>query len=239
MITAAYITGVQDNLRQNGIINYASEDMAQGDAAALAHGVEAGGQPEGEEAAPVDQGALATEGAHPAVTHIVAKALSDMAQQAGEEAQVAHAKAQIIQGAVDQISGTGELKTASAPGNNNVVAGAKPGHVAKGESNAKSGDHDEELKNAMPNTAHRPDVFNPMPGKTKVKGGAVGKEGAHPGAEGKPGLHKDLNKELKNAMPNTAKRPSVYGKPGHQANKNSGEVGNEKAASLSEYLSSL
>lgn len=236
MITSAYIKGVQRYMVENDLVRYASEEQAEGDAEQLGGAVE--------EQLPVDQGAIAQEGAAPQATHIVAQALSEMAQHAAEDAQVAGAKAEVVQNAISAIAKTGSLKYASSPGDNNVVAGHRPGRVAGGESSAQSSDHDEELSNAVDNTAKRQSYFNPNPGKTGLKGGVIGKESAHPGANAQGPVSPDHDQELSNAVPNTAHRPSYHGAPG-KTDLKGGKIGNErpnngeKNASLSNYLASL
>ena len=228
----AYIQGVQASLAQKGIVNYANEEAAIADAGMLGQGAQ--------EQLPVDQGGLATEGAAPQETAVVAKALEEMAQQAGSEAEVAKAKAEIVQNAVGALSGAGAgeptakfAAEAGAPGDNNVVAGHKPGSVAAGESNVKATDHDEELSNAVNNTAHREDVFSSMPGRQADGGkGYLGSEAPHPGAEGNPGKASDLNKELSNAVSNTKDRANYHGAPGDQADEDKGHLGVEKLSSV-------
>lgn len=224
MITTAYVRGVQRCMLENEVLAYDNEKVAEADAEAIAHGL-----------ASLDgnEGVLATDGADLGVTDTIAIALSKMSETDDSNEKIA---------CIDEML---EKLSESAPGDNNVVAGAKPGKVAKGESSAKKTDHDEELSNAVDNTAHRPNVFNAHPGKTGVKGGTIGSEKSHPGANGQGPVAKDHDKELSNAVPNTAHRPNVHGKPGHTATKG-GTVGkesaqpkHEKKAELSDFLARL
>jgi len=220
-------------MHHRGIVNYASAEEAAGDAEALSEAIEGN--------LPVDRGGLASEGAAPDETEAVAQALAAMAAQGDPEEKVA-----AIREALDRLS-SGQVTKFSkfavdsgSPGDNNVVAGHKPGHRAAGESDASSTDHDEELSNAMPNTVHREDVFHSRPGVQANRGkGAIGAEGAHPGAEGNPGQHRDHNRELSNAVPTTVERPNVHGAPGRQSDSGKGTIGVEKGASLSAILARL
>lgn len=231
-VSMAYIQGVQASLAQAGIVNYANEEAASEDAAMLGQGVQ--------EQLPIDQGGLATEGAAPQETVVIAKALEEMAEQAGSEAGVAKAKAEIVQNAVSALSGAGAgeetakfAAEAGALGDNLVVAGYKPGYVAAGESNAKATDHDQELSNAIDNTSHREDVFHSMPGYQADEGkGYIGSEAPHPGAEGNPGQVEDLDQELSNAVSNTKDRPNYHGAPGSQSDEDKGHIGTEKLSSV-------
>jgi hypothetical protein len=207
------------------VLAYENEKVAEADAEALGHALEQLG----------GEGVLATDGATAEVTDVIAIALSKMSETDDEQEKVAH-----IEEAVEEIT-----KIASSPGNNNVVAGAHPGKVAKGESSAKSTDHKKELTNAVANTRDRPNVFSPTPGKSGVKGGTIGAEKAHPGAEGKSTPVKDHDKELSNAVPNTAHRRNYFGAPGKTGIKG-GVIGtekdapkHEKQASLSDFLARL
>ena len=235
-ISMAYIQGIQSSLVENGLVRYAMEEEANADAAQLGQGMEQ---------MPVDQGGLAAEGAAPEETQVIAQALGEMAAEAGEQAQVASAKADIVQEAVTKVASFRKTEfskfamEAKAPGDNNVIAGHKPGSIAAGESNAKKTDKDTELTNAVDNTVHREDVFHSMPGVQSDKNkGHIGSEAPHPGKTGTGAAVGDL-KELVNAMPNTRERANAHGGPGEQADEMKGEIGVEKGASLSSVLSKL
>ena len=224
MITTAYVEGLQRCLLDNGRLGYESEKVAEADAAALGHGLELLG---------TDMGSLATEGADINAAHVIASGLCKMAEYDDEESKVA-----IIEETLGALQDQGLLKTSSSSGDNNVVSGHNPGRVARGERSARHSDHDEELSNAVHNTAHRNSVFHPSPGKTSVRGGTIGAEKGAPGANSQGPVSKNLDKELSNAVPNTHRRPNVHGKPGHTATKG-GVIGAEKQASLSSFLASL
>jgi len=236
-IPMAYIQGVQAKLLDAGVIQYPNEKIAMEDAQNLGQSLE--------QQTPVDQGGLATEGAAPEETQAVATALMDMAEQAGEEAQVAGAKAQIVQEAVSKVASYRPSKfskfsaEAGAPGDNNIVAGHKPGKIAPGESSARKEDLNKELANAMPVTAERPAYWNSKPGQQIDEGkGEIGQERDHEGRNAQGGMVPD-SRELSNAVPNTKERPNYHGGPGDQKDEDKGHVGTEKGASLSDVLARL
>ena len=227
MIATAYVVGVRNCMLERDVLAYENEKVAEADAAALGYALEQLGG---------NEGVLATDGATPEVTDTIAIALSKMAECDDEQEKIAH-----IEEAVEEISKLAGLE----PGDNLVSSGLKPGKVARGESSARKTDKDEELSNAVANTAKRPDVFSPKPGKTGLKGGTIGSEKGHPDADAQGAVHRDLDKELSNAVSNTAHRPNVYGKPGKTATKG-GTIGSEKdhpklekQASLSDFLARL
>jgi len=158
-----------------------------------------------------------------------------MAQEAGSEAEAAKAKADIAAQAASEIANSGSMKMAE------VVAGHAPGSVAAGESVAKATDHNTELANAVPNTAEREDVFSAMPGQQadENKGHIGVEEGDAPASVG-VAKSTDHDKELANAVPNTAEREDVHGAPGHQADEDKGHEGTEeKQSSLLDRLSRI
>jgi len=232
-ISSAYIKGIQATMYHQGLVNYASVEDAAGDAEALGEAIEHN--------LPVDRGGLAHEGADPEETAIVAQALAEMAEHEHPEAKVAAIRTAL--GSLSEGRLTRHSKFAAesrAPGDNNVTPGHKPGHVAAGESDASGTDHDEELVNAVPNTAHRENVFHSKPGHQANAGrGQIGHEGHHPDAEGNPGQHRDHQRELSNAVPNTVARKNVHGAPGRQSDGGKGTIGTEKGASLSAILARL
>lgn len=227
MIATAYVVGVRNCMIDRGVLAYENEKVAEADAEALGHAFEQLGG---------DEGTLATDGATPEVTDTIAIALSKMSSTDDEQEKIAH-----IEEAIEGVTKLAGLE----PGNNNTVAGLKPGSVAKGETDAKKTDKNEELSNSVDNTAKRPNVFSPSPGKTGVKGGTIGSEKGAVGANGQGPVAKDLGKELSNAVPATVKRPNYYGKPGKTGTKG-GTIGSEreqpkheKQASLSDFLARL
>jgi hypothetical protein len=235
-IPTAYVQGVQAKLIDAGALSYVNEKIAMEDAQQLGTGMD--------DNMSVDQGGLATEGASTGETQAVAAALVDMAEQAGEEAQMASAKADIVKDAISKVASLHQdefTKFAEpSPGDNNTVAGHKPGKISAGEGSAKREDLNKELTNAVPATAERPAYWNSMPGGQKDEDkGHVGVESAGVGADGQGPVSKNLNKELVNAVSNTKERPNAHGGPGHQSDEDKGHVGTEKAASLSDILSQL
>lgn len=227
MIYTNYVEGVQRALWEADYVGYESEKTAAEDAAALGGAME--------EHLPEGQGEVAAEGAPPEATKVVAQALQQMAQQAGSDAQVAHAKAEIVQNAISALAEGGAMKTAAVSGN--TVAGHNPGRVAKGESSARSTDMKRRLANQVPDDENRKSVFSPMPGKTSLKGPMIGKESAHPMAQGKGGQVRD-GKTLANAMDDDQHRTTGYGAPGRTSLK-APMQGAEKKASLADYLARL
>ena len=106
----SYLSGVQKSLVDAGIVKYASEEDAVVDNEALAAGIEnnvpqlleGAGAPETE----LDNEAIAEEGLPEEVNLPVVKAIAEMAAQVGEEAQVAKAKAEIIENAAVEMAST-------------------------------------------------------------------------------------------------------------------------------------
>ena len=109
-VLRSYISGVQQSLHAAGHIKYANEQMAEVDNAALAQGLEQQVPQilEGAGAPPVamNNEAIASEGMPPEVNAPVVKAIAEMAAQAGDEAQVAQAKAEIIENAAVEMAST-------------------------------------------------------------------------------------------------------------------------------------
>ena len=209
MITNNYITGIQHALIDHGAVKYASEYDASLDVEILAEALD--------ENIPVDQGALASEGADVHSTATIATALIEMSEKtASDKADVVHEFLQKL--AFEQ------------------VAGGAPGRVAPGESSARNTDHKKRLVNQITDDEHRATGFKSTPGKSSVGGGTVGKESGHSVSRNKV---KEKIRALANQMNDNAHRPNYHGKAGHQAQEDTGHLGSEKAASLTEYLSSL
>ena len=109
-VLRSYISGVQQYLTDAGYVKYANEQLAEVDNAALSAGLEnkvpqlleQGGAP----ATELDNEAIATGGVPAEVNAPIAKAVAEMAAQVGEEAQVAKAKADIIEQAALEIAST-------------------------------------------------------------------------------------------------------------------------------------
>ena len=231
-ISMAYVQGVQAILANKGHLNYASEKHAMYDASEL------GGAIDG--CLSIDRGGLATEGAAPGETDIIAHSLNKLAST-----QNPAVRQGILSEAVNGLAHMEPVKfskfaqEAPEPGDNNTVAGHKPGSVAAGESNVKKEDLNKELSNATPNTVDRKDYFSSMPGNQSDGGkGTIGNEGSHPDAEGKSSPVKDQT-ELSNAIPNTRERSNYHGGPGGQKDEDQGHIGTEKSAQLSNYLAKL
>ncbi len=111
-VLRSYISGVQNYLNGAGYVKYANEEAAEIDNAALAAGLENkvpallqehGGE-EMPEGLAMDNEAIATEGMPAEMNAPIAKAVAEMAAQAGEEAEVAKAKAAIIENAAVEMA---------------------------------------------------------------------------------------------------------------------------------------
>lgn len=233
MIKRAYVLGVRDALIERGVVKYATEEEANQDAGIMSEALEQ---------APVGGEEMAEDEVQPEATATIAAAVVNMAQEAGQQAEAAKAKADIAADAAAELAKTGALKiAAAAPGDDNVVAGHNPGSVAAGESSAKADDHKKELASAVPNTAEREDYFGSPGHQADEDEGHIGDEGLQPDAEGTPGIAglRDLNKELASAVPNTADREDYHGGPGEQADEGKGTIGTEKISNLYDRLSRL
>lgn len=239
-IATAYVQGIQSSMYNKGLLNYASEQAAAVDAQVLGSAIE--------EKVACDLGGLATEGASLRETEAIADTLLALTKTANvnEKNDIIHncisSLPLLEKDAHSKFAEEGDKDSAGKPADNNVVAGHASGSLAAGEENAKKDDLNKELSNAVTNTADRPSYFNSLPGQQADKDkGHVGVERNHEGADAQGAVSPNLNKELSNAVPNTATRANDHGAPGKQKDADKGHVGTEKAASttLSNLLAQL
>lgn len=152
-VLRSYISGVQQYLSDAGYVKYANEAAAEIDNAALAGGLEqqvpahlaAAGAPE----VAFSGDAMATEGMPAELNAPIAKAVAEMAAQAGEEAEVAKAKAAIIENAAVEMAGNQKLASVI------VVSGQGKGTVAGQTSESKEEQEASQVDNDASRTAER------------------------------------------------------------------------------------
>ena len=133
-VLRSYISGVQRSLHDAGYVKYANEQAAEIDNAALAQGLESQVPAllQGAGAPPVamNNEAIASEGMPPEVNAPVVKAVAEMAAQVGDEAQIAKAKADIIENAAVEMASTEKVAAilvVSGQGEGTVAGNAVPG----------------------------------------------------------------------------------------------------------------
>ena len=148
-VLRSYISGVQQSLHAAGHVKYANEQAAEVDNAALAQGIsqqvpqmlEAAGSPP----VAMNNEAIAAEGMPPEVNAPIVKAVAEMAAQAGDEAEVAKAKADIIENAAVEMASTEKIASVL------VVAGQGEGTPAAQTLSGK----EETIANQVPNDGDR------------------------------------------------------------------------------------
>ena len=224
-VLRSYISGVQQYLHDAGYIKYANEMAAEVDNAALAGGLEAK-VPEllanaGASPVAIDNQALASEGMPPEINATVAKAIAEMAAQVGEDAQIAKAKAEIIENAALEMASNEKVAAVL------IVSGQGAGSPTATDSK-EPGKAVYENDTEVPTDAERTSERT-SPGQVADAGkGMMGLEGAEkkPATENKPG--KDVY-ENDTEVPTDATRMHGTTAPGTEEDKDKGAIGSEEA----------
>jgi len=232
-VLRSYISGVQQYLADAGHIKYAMEGAAEVDNAALSAGLEAkvpqmiqgAGGPETQ----MNSEAIATEGMPAELNAPVAKAIAEMAAQAGEEAQVAQAKAKIIEQAAVEMASSEKIASVL------IVSGQGKGTV-NNSSNNESG-KDEQIATQVDNDAERTSPRVPQ-GTCDDKGkGMQGLEGSEKTI---PFQKEDgKSEQIATQVDNDATRAHATTAPGTEADKGKGMLGEEQSREKVSHILSL
>lgn len=224
-VLRSYISGVQQYLHDAGHIKYANEQAAEVDNAALAGGLESkvpellegAGAPAG---ISMNNEAMASEGMPPEINATVAKAVAEMAAQVGEDAQVAKAKAEIIENAAVEMAGNEKVASVL------VVSGQGKGSPVANDSK-EAGKAPQENSTEVPTDAERTSERTSPGTQADAGKGMMGLEGSEkkPVVENKDGM-KD---EISSQVPSDATRVHATTAPGTEEDKNKGEIGSEEA----------
>ena len=218
-VLRSYISGVQQYLNDAGYVKYASEGAAEVDNAALAAGLEnkIPAVLEGAGAPPValNNEAIATEGMAPELNATVAKAVAEMAHQVGEDAEIAKAKAEIIENAAVEMASNEKVASVL------IVAGQGKGTPAAETVTGK----DDEIASQVPTDATRTSE-RVKPGTEADAGkGMMGVEtkGEKPVVTPAP----TMEEKLTNQIDNDANRVHPTTAPGKEEDAGKGMMGEE------------